>query len=174
MHWRLARSIRCCEAMKPWSKQRTFVSLTLALALPSPFGLANLNALALSPGALRSRLRSVRVFSPALIPHAGKEQDLSCAAVARSHTTRTFRGPERDDIIHGGPSRIRSIVVIAPSVEGRRLTNGQKAGGPVYVNGYAAPHCKFSVQLANPRAIFLISQALGRGYVAPRDERAIA
>jgi hypothetical protein len=86
--------------------QRTFVSLTLALALPSPFGLANLNALALSPGALRSRLRSVRVFAPALIPHAGKEQDLSCAAVARSHTTGTFRGPERDDIIHGGPSRI--------------------------------------------------------------------
>src|SRR5580700_4560810 len=86
--------------------QRTFVSLTLALALPSPFGLANLNALALSPGALRSRLRSVRVFAPALIPHAGKEQDLSCAAVARSHTTGTFRGPERDDIIHCGPSRI--------------------------------------------------------------------
>jgi hypothetical protein len=93
---------RCADRIGP---QRIFVSLTLALALPSPFGL-NLNALALSPGALRSRLRSVRVFAPALIPHAGEEQDLSCAAVARSHTTRTFRGPERDDIIHGGPSRI--------------------------------------------------------------------
>ena len=110
--------------------QRTFVSLTLALALPSPFGLANLNTLAFSPGALRARLRSVRVFAPALIPHAGEEQDLSCAAVARSHTTGTVRGPKRDDIVHCGPLENRLIVVVAPSVEGRRLTNGQKAGGP--------------------------------------------
>jgi hypothetical protein len=74
--------------------------MTSALALPSPSGFANLNALALSSGALRLRLSNVRIFAPALIPHAGEEQDLSCAAIARSHDTGTVRGPERDDIVH--------------------------------------------------------------------------
>jgi hypothetical protein len=125
---------------RPYQKTPpTFVSWTLALALSSPFVFANLSALALSPGALRLRLRSVRVFAPALVPHASEEQDLSCAAVGRSHTTGTVRGPERDDIVHCGPLENRLIVVVAPSVEGRRLTNGQKAGGPVYVNGLRGP-----------------------------------
>ena len=104
----VAKSFRTCGQKRPTSSQGharfktshpTFVSLTSALALASPSGLANLNPLALSPGALRSRLRSVRVFAPALIPHAGEEQDLSGAAVARNHATGTVRGPERDDIV---------------------------------------------------------------------------
>jgi hypothetical protein len=105
------------QAVRSWltSSQRrallkkpiwTFLSATLALALPSPSGFANLNALALSPGALRIWLRSVRVFAPALISDAGEEQDLGGAAVARSHATGTVRGPEMDDVAHCGPSRI--------------------------------------------------------------------
>jgi hypothetical protein len=33
-----------------------------------------------------------------------------------------------DDIVHCGPLENRSIIVIALSLEGRRLTNGQKTG----------------------------------------------
>src|ERR1700733_15991963 len=39
---------------------------------------------------------------------------------------------------------------------------------------YTASHCKCGVRLANAPAILLISQALGRRCVTPRDERAIA
>jgi hypothetical protein len=84
------------------------------LALSSPSGFANLDATALSPRALHLRLRSARVFAPALIPHASEEQDLSGAAAIRSHTTGTVRGPKMDDIVHLQPLKNRSIVLIAP------------------------------------------------------------
>src|SRR4029077_13194349 len=42
------------------------------------------------------------------------------------------------------------------------------------LTGYTAPHCKFGVRLANPRAIILISQALGGRFVTPGDKRAVA
>ena len=88
----------------PFSKKPApaFSSPPLALALPSPSGSANLDALALSPGVLRLRRRSARVFVHALIAHPGEEQDLS-AAVTRSHATGTGRGPKLDDIVHCGP-----------------------------------------------------------------------
>jgi hypothetical protein len=47
--------------------------------------------------------RPVRIFAPALVPHASKEQDLSGSAVTRSHATGTVRGPEMDDIVQCGP-----------------------------------------------------------------------
>jgi hypothetical protein len=79
-----------------------FSSPTLALALPSPSGSANLDALALSPGALRLRRGSARVFIHALIAHPGEKQDLS-TAVTRSHATGTGPEPKLDDIVHCGP-----------------------------------------------------------------------
>jgi len=106
-----------------------------ALALPSPSGSGHLGALLFAARALRSLRGSVRVLAPSLIAYAGEEQDLGCAAVARSRATGTVRRPEMDDVVHCAPVENRSILAMAPSVEGRRLTNGQNARRRVYPNG---------------------------------------
>src|ERR1700759_5484699 len=48
-------------------------------------------ALTLPSSALRLRLRNIRLFAPALIAHAGEEQDLSTAAATRSDAPGTVR-----------------------------------------------------------------------------------
>jgi hypothetical protein len=94
--------LTCSSASRASQKTASTVT-TSALAFTIPTGSANLNALPLSPGALRLRLRSLCVFAPALIAHAGEEQDLSGAAITRSDTTGTVRGPEMDDIVQLRP-----------------------------------------------------------------------
>jgi hypothetical protein len=56
------------------------------------------------------------ILAHAVIPYAGKEQDL-CAAVARTRTTMKFRGPEADEVVHSGPQLWDSIVSIAHTFE---------------------------------------------------------
>jgi hypothetical protein len=87
----------------PHQKCSDFIVAALALALPSPSGFAYFGALALSPSALCLLGCGARIVAPALIPHASEEQDLSCAAVARSPAMGTVRGREKDDIVHCGP-----------------------------------------------------------------------
>jgi hypothetical protein len=70
-----------------------------ALALPSA---RTLSGLTLAPSALWLPCLSTQLFAHALIPHAGKEQDL-CAAVSGSHATATAPGRETDDIVHKQP-----------------------------------------------------------------------
>ena len=120
------------------------------------------------------RLRSVCVLAPALIPHAGEEQDLSCAAVVRSHATGTVRGPEMDDIVHAAP---RESVDRCDHPQCQRAKVNKWSKGRRFrftLTGHTALHCKFSLSPANPRAIILISQALGGRCVTPGDEGAIA
>jgi hypothetical protein len=83
-------------------------------------------ALTLPPGARRLR-RSWRIFAHALISHAGEEQNL-CAAVTRSRATGIVRGPETDDIVHGGPLGNRSIVAIRSQCR-RAKVNKWSTGG---------------------------------------------
>src|ERR1700733_8384418 len=160
----------------PFSKNplRLRVPLTLGLALPCPSGFANLNAFALSPGALRLRLRSVGVFAPALIPHARQQKDLGRAAVARSHEKRTVRGPEMDDIVHAAP---RESVDRCDRPQCQRAKVNKWSKGRSFeftLTGITAPHCKFSLSPENPRAIILISQAPGGRFVTPGDKGTVA
>ena len=143
-----------------------------APALPFPSGFANLNAL--PPGALRLRLRSARVFAPSLIPYASEEQDLGCAPVTRSHATGTVRGPELDDVAHVAP---RELVDRCDRRQCQRAKVNKWSKGRrlrFTLTGATAPHCKFGVRLANPRAILLVSQALSSRCVTPGDKGAVA
>jgi len=54
----------------------------------------------------------VRIIARAMIPYAGKEQDLR-AAVARGRTTMTLRGPEADEVAHSDLARCESVVAMA-------------------------------------------------------------
>ena len=112
----------------PTALQCRRAPLALALSSASRFG-----GLTLPPRALWLTRRRVRIFAPALVPHASEEQDLSGSAVTRSHATRAVGGPETDDIVHLGPGRRigRSFATVF-SLEAGRLTNGQKVGLPVY------------------------------------------
>jgi hypothetical protein len=110
-----------------------FLVARLTLALPAaPY----LSGQAFPPRTLGLPRRRVRIFAPALVPHASEEQDLSGSAVTRSHATGAVGGPETDDIVHLGPGRRigRSFATVF-SLEAGRLTNGQKARLPVYSEG---------------------------------------
>ena len=92
---------------RPSQKQLGVLVAGLALALPAAH---RFGGLTLPPGALGLPRRRVRIFAPALIPHASEEQDLSGSAVTRGHATGTVRGPEMDDVVQWGPLENRSIV----------------------------------------------------------------
>jgi hypothetical protein len=82
----------------PTALQCRRAPLALALSSASRFG-----GLTLPPRALWLTRRRVRIFAPALVPHASEEQDLSGSAVTRSHAPGTVSRPEMDDIIQCGP-----------------------------------------------------------------------
>jgi hypothetical protein len=60
------------------------------------------------------------ILADAVIPYAGKEQDL-CAALAWTRTTMKLPGPEADEVVHSGPQLWDSIISIAHTFEERGL-----------------------------------------------------
>jgi len=84
----------------PIEKRLRLLGAPLALALPTA---SRFGGLTFPPRALWLTRRRVRIFAPALVPHASEEQDLSGSAVTRSHAPGTVRRPEMDDIIQCGP-----------------------------------------------------------------------
>src|SRR5689334_17487874 len=85
----------------------------LALALPPSRG-----RMAFTAGGPLRGWRRRRLVDHALVAHPGEEQNFG-AAVTRSHATGTVRGPERNDIVHGGP-RVRESAIVAIRPQCRR------------------------------------------------------
>src|SRR6516164_6708169 len=85
-----------------------------------------------------------------------------------------FAGRKRMTLFIAAPVENRSIVMIALSLEGRRLTNSQRTPLRVYFRGDGSPRCKLSSWLANLHTMILISKLLGGRRVTPCDERAVA
>jgi hypothetical protein len=112
--------------------------------------LADPAALTLPPGARRLRRRSWRIFAHALISHASEEQNL-CAAVTRSRAAGTVRGPETDDIVHGGPLENRSIVAIRSHCRRAKVNKwsmGGASGLPFEATGRRAENAVYGAQIA--------------------------
>ena len=77
-------------------------------------------------------------------------------------------------LFNAAPVENRSIVATVFSLEAGRLTNGQKAGLPVYSDRLHNDALQISLWPPNPTATILVSEPLGGRWVTPCDEGAVA